>query len=850
MSIYDAGTLADTQLEQTVYSPGDIVSYPYQGSVRPFFLNNAKKIKIECWGACGYRSDYSRQWGSKSGGYVSGNLSLESIKSLGKDKLFCVVGQGGNNDSSRAFPGTFGGGGAGARNTRNDFEGRRADADKLVDMAGGGATDVRLEYSINNNSYKDIDNQPYNEWRSVWHEYDKGTLAPESLKSRIIVAGGSGADDSKSGGGGSGECTDKGGYINASGATSLGDPDICTGGQSFTLQLFEDYQNDYYYIDGQRYQSHGTFGIGASDNNENAGSGGGYYGGTSNNQGHSGSSYIQGHPNCINTKKNNYTFSFTDMTVTPGGAAEVNTANSGNGQIKITILEVEPVQSSKKLCARYDDTTEYSNLYSENNLSLMTTKSYIHKVLVEGTNLWGLAIKSSEENHVISLQNYPVGGQYYHPKMGNGPSAVGPNDNYYFCVFAVPIPSETSSPSANLTDIVHISATFTVAPYNSHSQQAEIVLLSGNVFDGIQKGIEISNDHVRDAGSAKNDTLNRLSSCTRLLGNSTYCTPANGYTFTGINQYISFTETDKAYTIKIDINQLRSSLPNQIVFGGVVKQRGSYGVSTIGCDIDPFTIYMTKVETLPAITKMTYVHDNEKYYFLKDTSIEAPLEEHKYSEEVPVRAVGGGNWEDSPYDENKGIVYIFSDIRINLEEHLEAADISASLVFNTNMTLNWIGNGSNKRTVADPSDERNAMTFCLTKHPDDCSSWLNIPTKHKYIYGCGNQSDHPWIDFEPRSKVPQKFYQIYDGNYNGGITYGNTISALDKPVTMNGYQQISGTQEVVLNIDVKNIPRADFSQHLLLVCVIGCWYEGSSGGICEPTAVANQKITVSGTYIV
>lgn len=133
---------------------GLTANFNYTGDYQEYTVPETGKYKIECYGARGgcnnwagtYLSDYGL------GGYASGIIELTK-----GEKLYIYVGKKGADGVKQANQLTstsFNGGGAGIGSSDNDDGGG----------AGGGATDVRLV-------------------AGNWDDF-------ESLKSRIIVAGG------------------------------------------------------------------------------------------------------------------------------------------------------------------------------------------------------------------------------------------------------------------------------------------------------------------------------------------------------------------------------------------------------------------------------------------------------------------------------------------------------------------------------------------------------------------------------------------------------------------------------------------------------------------------------------
>ena len=282
--------------------------------------------QIECWGAQGGTGnrDASLSTEGGRGAYVSGEISFqESID------LYIFIGGKGSDGSRETFShaaGGFNGGGtAGCDTTDDDGSG-----------GGGGATDVRY-----------VDGN----WDS-----------PESLYSRIIVAGGGSGSAFKAYGAPGGDIC---GYL----STQIGN-------EHFTTSI--SCQKDGYKL-----------GIGSNGSDSSAtpssGAGGGYWGGvdgTPTEQGmkesqtymaisSSGSSFILGHPGCIATNENgeptddenyNSKYKFHNTLIVNGlqeflsplGVQEKG--HSGDGAVLISLLTDSPLSAAcdkKEKCTTY-----------------------------------------------------------------------------------------------------------------------------------------------------------------------------------------------------------------------------------------------------------------------------------------------------------------------------------------------------------------------------------------------------------------------------------------------------------------------------------------------------------------
>ena len=239
------------------YEIGHTWMYGYNGSSQEFKVACSGKYKVELWGASG-RND-GNQGTPGLGGYTSGEIDLTE-----NTTLYLYVGEVGNCTSSNYGSQTFNGGGYTHRCDAGDV-GR-----------GGGATDVRLV-------------------SGAWNDFD-------SLKSRIMVAGGGGSANVANHGGDAGGLTS---YISAgSGAAQA----TQTSGYGF---------------------GSGGPGLGSQ---AYSGSGGGYWGGKSSTASpctisYGGSSYISGHigSNSISASSTSSSLTFTGSAIHSSGMYFTNT---------------------------------------------------------------------------------------------------------------------------------------------------------------------------------------------------------------------------------------------------------------------------------------------------------------------------------------------------------------------------------------------------------------------------------------------------------------------------------------------------------------------------------------------
>lgn len=258
---------------------GEKIEYSFTGATQECVVPVNGIYKIECWGAQG--GSYSNYVGGK-GGYSAGTITLNR-----GTVLYCNVG-----GTTTTVDGGWNGGGTGKTNGKG----------------GGGATDIRLEAS--------------------------------SLYSRIIVAGGGGGSGVAYGGGYGGGLVGGDGYTslnrNGTGGTQT------EGGKSYS----------------SRTEHYGSFGIGGSLSiGYSAGAGGGgWYGGggaydndsdSDGRGGGGGSAYVLTESSY---KPEGYTptveYYFSDTSIIDGNSTmpsptgtETQTGNTGNGLIRITLIE-------------------------------------------------------------------------------------------------------------------------------------------------------------------------------------------------------------------------------------------------------------------------------------------------------------------------------------------------------------------------------------------------------------------------------------------------------------------------------------------------------------------------------
>lgn len=267
------------------------IQFNYTGYVQIIDLLPGR-YKLECYGASG-GTGYGNINPVGKGGYVSGELVV--YKNI---TLYIHVGQDGENN--QAFTERYNGGGK-AINVNIHNGG-----------AGGGATDIRI-----------LDGN----WDNI-----------ESLKSRIIVAGGGGGaqpscgNTATAGHGGNIEgCTSYNqGYMGVSPSVAATRAYSKGGNQTsggIAYNINDNLVNNV---------SPGSFGKGSPSVQCGAGGGGGWYGGASGytSGGGGGSSYAAGHPECDTTYSNEQdNIKLENITMIQG-------VNIGNGYAIITCLSL------------------------------------------------------------------------------------------------------------------------------------------------------------------------------------------------------------------------------------------------------------------------------------------------------------------------------------------------------------------------------------------------------------------------------------------------------------------------------------------------------------------------------
>ncbi|WP_081618602.1 fimbrillin family protein [Segatella paludivivens] len=298
--------------------------YGFNGNYQTFTAPYSGVYKIECWGASG--GDLNTYKGGK-GAYTNGNITLN------KDQLlYLYIGELGGRTSNPSTPFN-----SGSCQTDNGIEWQWG-------RAGGGATDIRLV-------------------SGTWNDFN-------SLKSRIMVAGGGGGADNRN-------CTEIGSTTSPYyGDGNGGYGGALIGGDGTTENHINPLNNIVggYFTDTGATQTSAGYctaylpytnsgyggGFGFSNGNAQAGGGGGYYGGASllHCGGSGGSSFISGYLGCnaidpsstsdkiLHTGSSvHYSkFIFTNSQMiagnasmpSPSGGTEIG--HTGNGHARITFI--------------------------------------------------------------------------------------------------------------------------------------------------------------------------------------------------------------------------------------------------------------------------------------------------------------------------------------------------------------------------------------------------------------------------------------------------------------------------------------------------------------------------------
>lgn len=273
-----------------LFNAGEYKRFDYTGNIQSIELLPGR-YRLECYGASGGIGNGNINPIGK-GGYISGELLVTTLMTI-----YVHVGQDGVNNWATSV--RYNGGGA-AISVGGHNGG-----------AGGGATDFRLSSAA---------------WNNV-----------ESLKTRILVAGGGGGAQSNYG-----NTATAGHGGNLIGGTSYnqsyqGRPAATAAARAYSKGGTQTSGGTAYNVNdsqGSRIAS-GSFGSGANSVQCGAGGGGGWYGGASGytSGGGGGSSYAAGHPDCDTTYRNN------QNNITVNNVVFTQGVNTGNGYAVVTLLE-------------------------------------------------------------------------------------------------------------------------------------------------------------------------------------------------------------------------------------------------------------------------------------------------------------------------------------------------------------------------------------------------------------------------------------------------------------------------------------------------------------------------------
>lgn len=359
MAVYDLSVITDTQL--VGLAAGDIINCPYTGTYKKISLP-AGMYKFECWGAeGGYNIETSTDGGQ--GGFSYGALALTQ-----KQDLYLYVGGQGQSDTEQPHPnsGSSGTYAPGGFNGGGDGVGYKDGGTNHGGAGGGGATDIRI-----------------------------GT---NDVYSRVIVAGGGGgASDDSPGGYGGGEQGGQGRH------TTGGSSGPCGEGGTQTTAGYK-----------------AGFGFGGNrppQQAEGGGGGGGWYGGGAGNEhnddcsGGGGSGFVytsataQYCPTGFLLTSDFYlsqagTIAGNQGFAAPDGTTE--TGHSGNGYIRITIIEGAYYNQKRRIKHKANRSTDWDPYYIllDRELGFETdTKKF---KLGDGTKAWkDLPYYEKEEDRKI-----------------------------------------------------------------------------------------------------------------------------------------------------------------------------------------------------------------------------------------------------------------------------------------------------------------------------------------------------------------------------------------------------------------------------------------------------------------
>ena len=339
-------------------------NYDYTGEYQTFKAVFSGYYKIELWGAQG--GSYNTKIQGGNGAYTSGEIYLNA-----GETIYIYVGGKGSvaTSTTQVTPGGWNGGGFGIRSSDTD-----------VGSSGGGATDIRLVSTTENN---------------LWNEF-------ESLKSRIMVAGGGGGSyywgsNTSSNGGAGGTLNGEDGFHGSNHKTSLEKFQYAKGGsQTLGGSGVQDVKTL------ARFSTNGGFGYGGNSSDkvgtyQGSGGGSGYYGGggstyTSEQQTSAagGSSYISGYEGCSSIEEES-----SEKNIIHNGSAyhysgyyfinqRMETGvNSGNGKAKITLTTVEQ-RDKQEINNKIDSSYKYTYEYNGNYQIFKVPYDGIYKIKLYG----------------------------------------------------------------------------------------------------------------------------------------------------------------------------------------------------------------------------------------------------------------------------------------------------------------------------------------------------------------------------------------------------------------------------------------------------------------------------------
>ena len=335
---------------------GDILNCPYSGTYKQVTLPKGT-YKLECWGAEGGGSTYHSTTGGK-GGYSSGTYIINKDTTI-----YLYVGGQGNIGSYNVLGGWNGGGGV-TNSYNTGGSGNHLGT-------GGGATDISVVGG-----------------ECTLDSYNRYIRTTSSYNGRILVAGGGGGAEGQNG-------------LPGGGTTAIGDSYGTYGGTQSSAGSFS-YGSSSASSWVTMYNGGLGYGVSTTGGHTNhaMGScgGGGYYGGGaygyngSYAHGYGGSGFVNNSvlTDGINIAGNT---SFTS----PTGSTE--TGHSGNGYIRITVVNVENNKYLKNLLI-------YGNFENTGWINASrTTLSYVTSPTAFGTYSLKVAASDTTNTETYFRQN-------------------------------------------------------------------------------------------------------------------------------------------------------------------------------------------------------------------------------------------------------------------------------------------------------------------------------------------------------------------------------------------------------------------------------------------------------------